>query len=101
MTDDELRARFHAILVAMRPDLRFASDQVQIYEAAIALVREVERAQGCCIWAEDEDGNWDAHCGQKFTFSHLNGPLTDGFRWCPYCGKTLAEKPYTEPEVQP
>jgi hypothetical protein len=100
MTDDEQRARFSEIL--LRVLMASAADEGQCAEdAALALVREVERAQGCCIWAEDEDGNWDAHCGQKFTFSHLNGPLTDGFRWCPYCGKTLAEKPYTEPEVQP
>jgi hypothetical protein len=44
-----------------------------------------------CRWHEDIDtGSWDTDCGNKFQF-HEAGPVANGMRYCPYCGKPLKE----------
>jgi hypothetical protein len=43
-----------------------------------------------CQWIEDDDGNWDTQCGDKFTFND-GGPVANGFRFCAYCGLRLEQ----------
>lgn len=48
-----------------------------------------------CTWTEDEDGNWDTACGDKFVF--IDGPPSaNGCKFCCYCGKPLNEVRYVE-----
>ena len=56
-----------------------------------------------CWWEADEDENWDTTCVNKFVFID-DGPIANGFRYCPYCGKPLVEvRPatVTEAPVEP
>ena len=43
-----------------------------------------------CGWSDDADGNWDTDCGNLFTFIY-GGPLSNGCKFCLYCGKPLIE----------
>lgn len=43
-----------------------------------------------CKWTEDEDGNWDTECGEKFEVSS-GLPSENGFKYCHHCGKRLVE----------
>jgi hypothetical protein len=49
-----------------------------------------------CAWAEDEEGNWDTGCGNKFIFIE-GGPKDNGMEFCCYCGNKLGEIKYQEP----
>ena len=49
---------------------------------------------GCC-WSQDrDDGSWATGCGELFVFTD-GTPKENGFKFCPYCGRTLSESPYT------
>lgn len=49
-----------------------------------------------CIWAEDDCGCHEAQCNKKgFSFNE-GGPESNGFKFCPYCGKSLVEIAYSE-----
>ena len=52
-----------------------------------------------CLWEENPDGQWETTCEQIFEFNN-GGPENNGFGFCPYCGKKLVEKPYTEKEIE-
>ena len=39
-----------------------------------------------CEWVEDE--GWETACGEMFMFE-TEGPLENGFLFCPYCGRGL------------
>lgn len=42
-----------------------------------------------CAWREYADGVWNTNCGEAFVF--IDGtPRDNGFRYCPYCGRMLA-----------
>jgi hypothetical protein len=41
-----------------------------------------------CRWSEDEDGNWDTDCGERFFFETF-GPIENRARWCLYCGRRI------------
>ena len=41
-----------------------------------------------CQWTEDADGVWETACGEMFLFE-TDGPLENGFLFCPYCGRKL------------
>ncbi len=46
-----------------------------------------------CTWEPDEDGNWDTTCGNVHVF--IDGtPHQNGYRFCPYCGRPLAQGEY-------
>lgn len=51
-----------------------------------------------CVWREDEDGAWDAHCGGRFEFTD-GGPTENGFIVCPYCGGELQERRFESDAV--
>ena len=43
-----------------------------------------------CVWRVDNDGVWNSDCGQAHVF--IDGtPGQNGFGFCPYCGKPMAE----------
>jgi len=52
-----------------------------------------------CNWRQDEDGVWDTECNNLFILNE-GGPTFNGFKFCPYCGGSLTETPYTENDVQ-
>lgn len=46
-----------------------------------------------CEWSEEPDeGLWNSDCGNSFLFND-DGPIANGFKFCPYCGLALAESP--------
>lgn len=56
-------------------------------------IKDLDRAieEGVCTWHQDDDGHWHTDCKQIFTL--FDGtPVENGFKFCPYCGKALAEK---------
>ena len=48
-----------------------------------------------CTWIATEEGQWESTCGNAFEFND-DGPDENGFKYCPYCGKRIEEKPFTE-----
>lgn len=54
-----------------------------------------------CYWSEDDDGIWQTSCGNAFVFT-ADGPIENGFKNCPYCGRYLQTKEYlqTAPDNQ-
>lgn len=45
-----------------------------------------------CTWSDDRDGFWYSDCQQVFIFNE-EGPIGNGFAFCPFCGKPIAEDP--------
>jgi hypothetical protein len=41
-----------------------------------------------CRWLEDDDGNWDTACGERFFFE-TGGPTENRAKWCLYCGRRI------------
>jgi len=56
-------------------------------------VREQEKAEARCVWAEDENGIWGTGCGHAFE-TLADSPSENGFKFCPYCGAKIEEKGY-------
>jgi hypothetical protein len=51
-----------------------------------------------CTWTEDDEGNWDTQCGEKWCF--IEGTPTENHcRFCAYCGGRLVEVRYVEPPI--
>lgn len=43
-----------------------------------------------CFWTNVEGSMWEAECQYNFEFDcGLEGPLGNGFRFCPNCGKSV------------
>ncbi len=47
-----------------------------------------------CEWYDDGE-KWETECGEAFCF-HDGGPVENGMKFCPYCGKPLGVKRNTE-----
>jgi hypothetical protein len=45
---------------------------------------------GVCEWKDDDDGSWWTACGEGWNFID-GGPMGNGMKYCPFCGKPLAE----------
>lgn len=43
-----------------------------------------------CRWAEDDDGNWDTDCGNKYVLIE-GGPTENAMLFCCYCGALIHE----------
>ena len=43
-----------------------------------------------CQWIQDDDGVFDTGCGERFVLDS-GTPDENGFNFCCYCGKKLAE----------
>jgi len=54
-------------------------------EIADRLDSEGLLAPEACNWTQDEDGNWDTRCGEKFVFI-TDGPIENHMKFCCYCG---------------
>lgn len=46
-----------------------------------------------CQWKEDDEGNWDTSCGEKWVFT-VDGPTENNVRFCHGCGKPVEVVPY-------
>lgn len=49
---------------------------------------------GRCVWTIDDwggDSQWQTECGKAFEFED-GGPLSNGFKFCGYCGMPLVEE---------
>jgi len=47
---------------------------------------------GECVWKWDDDtSSYDTTCDNKFQFT-FDTPKENGFKFCPYCGKGIAQK---------
>ena len=47
-----------------------------------------------CMWSEDGCSSpWASACGHYFEFNE-GGPTDNGFKFCPFCGRTCEEIPY-------
>lgn len=57
----------------------------RIEERAECVWEYVEYLSGLCIW--------ETECGNSFQFDNDGGPLTNGMKFCPYCGARLNELP--------
>lgn len=68
-----------------------------IEEALHAGADALERSSKSCIWTED-CSDWQSGCDVSlaFSFNNAEGPESNGFRHCPYCGRPLVEIPADE-----
>jgi hypothetical protein len=54
-----------------------------------------------CEWSTDgESDRWETTCGKAFVFNE-DGPIANGFEFCPFCGLSLDELPYLDAEEIP
>ena len=64
----------------------------QVYAA-----KERMNTTGGCVWSQDENGVWETACENAHEFS-AEGVAENGYKYCPFCGKTIAAKKYGEGE---
>lgn len=50
-----------------------------------------------CEWHEDINGTWWTTCDQGFEFDQ-DGPIDNGFVYCPFCGQKIVEKSHFDDE---
>lgn len=81
---------------------RYINDQIdvqkELHNQIKKLQAEVERLksdESACVWAEDQEGNWDTKCGDKHYLT-AGTPFENGMHWCCYCGGSLLEELYGE-----
>lgn len=55
------------------------------------VARETAPPVATCSWNEDAGGFWETSCGEAFVFT-ADGPVENGMRFCPYCGRSLEVK---------
>jgi hypothetical protein len=55
--------------------------------------------EGVCKWESDENGIWSSGCGETFDF-YDGGPIDNGFKFCPYCGKFLSQSFFDKEDSQ-
>lgn len=70
---------------------KFTDDQLQ---AEVDRLKSDESVHAC-VWAEDQEGNWDTKCGDKYCLT-TGTPFENGMQWCCYCGGSLLEELYGE-----
>jgi len=66
-------------------------------KAAIGSLRTATAEPATCGWREEsaESKYWETGCDQKFTVT-TGTPLENGMRFCPFCGKLIAELAFVE-----
>jgi rRNA maturation endonuclease Nob1 len=52
--------------------------------------------KGRCDWVEDYESNWTATCNDEIFVFTTDGVEENGFKFCPYCGKTIKINRYKE-----
>lgn len=48
-----------------------------------------------CTWTEDEEGCFLSDCGELFELGNEDGPITNGMRFCCFCGGVMQEVLWT------
>lgn len=62
-------------------------DQIHTEDPAPYGAKPASKPETRCRWTQDErHGHWTTACGHAFEF-YDGGPLQNGFRFCPYCGR--------------
>ena len=61
--------------------------------------RNMSKKPKNCIWNEDNYEYFSSGCGEAFRFDD-GGPIDNGFKFCPYCGSPLKEKPIDDESEQ-
>jgi len=56
------------------------------------LVEEHEHPTGRCVWEDNADGFYETTCKQTFIFE-VGSSKENGFKYCPFCGLLISEKP--------
>lgn len=82
------------------PDAYFmqkAANEVILRKKLNDLIESLSEKKDGCIWSEDSDGNWKTGCAEMFCFSNLDGPKSNGMKFCPYCSAPLIEEKYLPP----
>ena len=59
--------------------------------AASLFAAQAQETPRLCTWTENEDGVYETNCDNMFVFND-GGPVENGFRYCPYCGRELREQ---------
>jgi hypothetical protein len=59
----------------------------------------LRKMQEPCKWEQDEDGNYHTGCGCRFWFEE-DTATENKIKYCGFCGHTILDVPYTEPEVE-
>jgi hypothetical protein len=47
-----------------------------------------------CEWVHNNrnlHNVWITDCGHRIDHTSVNSPTTDGFVWCPFCGRVIQE----------
>ena len=57
-----------------------------------------------CEWGQycfdDVDSSlWHTACHEAFCFTD-EGPISNGFKFCPYCGKNMKESPFVDDDAE-
>ena len=53
-----------------------------------------------CFWIEiDSEDYWEAECNKNEFAFNKGSPVDNGFKFCPYCGRSMKEnRPSTQDE---
>ena len=69
-------------------DLSYLASPAALFAS---LARETPRP---CTWTrndDEDDSYWAAACCDRLFVFNDGGPVENGFRYCPYCGRELKE----------
>ena len=68
-----------------------------LYKALRRLYVPHSMIESYCEWSEDANATWCSDCGELMEFND-GTPSQNKFKYCPYCGEILQEKPYGDCE---
>ena len=64
---------------------------LSLVNPALLFAAQARETPLTCTWIENEDGVYETNCDNMFVFND-GGPVENGFRYCPYCGRELREQ---------
>ena len=73
--------------LCLPPSQRREQEIKQLLQIAIT---ELKARAKPCVWAEDENGNWNTGCGDIFDIIE-GSPSENSMLFCHYCGQPIKE----------
>jgi len=73
-----------------RQSFKEINDHIANVESFLAKEGVIHGGIAQCTWEPDDNDTWKTQCEHLFEF-YTDGPLVNGFRFCPYCGRVLVE----------